>query len=239
MTPDFTADSTSGVTWDESLPVPASLAPLLESLHLDTTGTFGDATHPTTQLLLTAVCARARPGLHLLDAGCGSGILTLAAARLGAHAHGIDLSPTAITRASDNRRRAHVPERVPLGARSPLLPRNAASQQGSARFTLADATSPLPSADHSPRYDLIAANLFTDTLLLAAPHLAARLRPRATLLLTGLLLPHAARCERALSHLPALRLTARTALRGWALLTFESIESIESIESGESGESGD
>ena len=52
-------------------------------LHIDDGGAFGDGAHPTTQLCLAALVRHARPGA-LIDLGTGSGVLAIAAAKLGA-----------------------------------------------------------------------------------------------------------------------------------------------------------
>jgi len=63
---------------------------------------FGDLSHPTTNLVLNSLKDIVK-GRHVLDVGCGSGILSLAAAALGAiSSHGIDIDPEAILHAREN-----------------------------------------------------------------------------------------------------------------------------------------
>jgi ribosomal protein L11 methyltransferase len=68
--------------------VPAWLDPPLEAgvlpIRLDPGGAFGDGLHPTTQLCLRALERHLRPGTPVIDLGTGTGILAIAAARLGA-----------------------------------------------------------------------------------------------------------------------------------------------------------
>ena len=64
------------------------------SLILNPGLTFGTGSHPTTQLCLEGVEANVRPGQRVLDLGCGSGILSIAAMKLGAvEALGVDIDP--------------------------------------------------------------------------------------------------------------------------------------------------
>lgn len=57
---------------------------------------FGTGTHPTTQLCLAAAESYVQPGQPVIDVGCGSGILSIAALKLGAsHALGVDIDPEA------------------------------------------------------------------------------------------------------------------------------------------------
>lgn len=63
---------------------------------------FGDLSHPTTRLVLEMMTPHVKDA-HVLDIGCGSGILSLAAAALGAASvHGIDIDPEAIAHAKEN-----------------------------------------------------------------------------------------------------------------------------------------
>lgn len=57
---------------------------------------FGDGRHPTTATCLAVLDELVRPGIRLLDVGCGSGALSVVAARSGAAVEAIDLDPTAV-----------------------------------------------------------------------------------------------------------------------------------------------
>ena len=63
---------------------------------------FGTGDHFTTRACLEAIDREARPGLRVLDVGCGSGVLALAAAKLGARAEGVDIDPAAVATAREN-----------------------------------------------------------------------------------------------------------------------------------------
>ena len=62
---------------------------------------FGTGEHPATLACLGGVDRHARGGF-LLDVGCGTGVLALAAARQGMVVHGVDIDPDAIVAADDN-----------------------------------------------------------------------------------------------------------------------------------------
>ena len=64
---------------------------------------FGTGTHPTTQLILTLVEKHLQPGFPLIDVGCGSGILSIAALKMGAtHALAVDVDQQAVQSTLDN-----------------------------------------------------------------------------------------------------------------------------------------
>ncbi|MDZ7277093.1 50S ribosomal protein L11 methyltransferase [Pantoea eucrina] len=76
---------------------------------------FGTGTHPTTSLCLTWLDGLDLQGKTVIDFGCGSGILAIAALKLGAaHAIGIDIDPQAIQASRDNAERNGVADRLSL-----------------------------------------------------------------------------------------------------------------------------
>ena len=85
--------------WMRGEPVPDGRTPL----YLDPGLTFGTGSHPTTQLCLELLEEALRPGDRVLDLGCGSGILAIAALVLGAsQAVGVDIDPKAADAALEN-----------------------------------------------------------------------------------------------------------------------------------------
>lgn len=133
-------------------------------LALDPGMAFGTGLHPTTRLCLAAlerVADEGRLGARVLDVGCGSGILSIAAARLGArHVLGVDTDPIAVEATEANARRNRV--RRTVRARAGSLP------SGEAPF------------------DLVLANLIASLLVAFAPGLAAELRPGGVALASGI-----------------------------------------------------
>jgi ribosomal protein L11 methyltransferase len=81
-------------------------------LVIDPGHAFGSGSHPTTRLMLTAFAEHIGPGDRVVDLGTGSGILAIAAARLGADVIGIDLDPAAAPAAQANAMANGVRERV-------------------------------------------------------------------------------------------------------------------------------
>lgn len=129
-------------------------------LELDPGLAFGTGTHATTAMCLEWLDGRVLTGLRVLDYGCGSGILALAALRLGAaSAWAVDIDPQARIATRDNARRNGLDDRLEIRATGDLLP--------------------------GP-FDLVLANILADPLRQLAPDLA-RLCPAGTLLLAGLL----------------------------------------------------
>jgi ribosomal protein L11 methyltransferase len=129
------------------------------NLELDPGLAFGTGSHPTTRLCLRWLAAHLEPGQSVLDYGCGSGILAVAAAKLGAVAvTGTDVDPQAIEASRANAARNGV----------------------SAQFALPDALAP-------DKVDVVVANILANPLRLLAPALAARVRDGGAIVLSGIL----------------------------------------------------
>lgn len=133
--------------------------PAALNIALDPGLAFGTGSHPTTSLCLRWLEANVRGGESVLDYGCGSGILAIVAARLGAsNVVGIDIDPEAVRTARAN----------------------ATANAAHARFHGTD--DPLP-----PPADLVVANILASPLKVLAPLLAAQTRPGGRIVLAGLL----------------------------------------------------
>ena len=133
------------------------------NLKLDPGLAFGTGSHPTTRLCLRWLDDHIRGGESLLDYGCGSGILAIAASKLGAtEVVGVDIDPQAITASHDN----------------------AALNAVNACFCLPDALA-------EAQYDMVVANILTNPLKAMAPMLAGRVRRGGQLVLSGILVAQA------------------------------------------------
>jgi ribosomal protein L11 methyltransferase len=120
---------------------------------------FGTGAHPSTLLCLRWLATNLRPGASVLDYGCGSGILTIAAAKLGAaHVTGIDIDPQAIATSRAN----------------------AAANGIAAEFGLPDELPAMP-------VDVVVANILARPLEVLAPLLAGRVGVGGHLVLSGIL----------------------------------------------------
>jgi ribosomal protein L11 methyltransferase len=128
-------------------------------VRLDPGVAFGTGTHPTTRLCLRWIDANLRPGTSVLDYGCGSGILAIAAAKLGAACViGSDIDPQAL---------------------------QAARANSEANAVRADYTE--PDLLRAGTWDVVLANILSNPLMLLAPALLARVAPGGALVLSGVL----------------------------------------------------
>ncbi len=140
--------------------------PQAVNLLLDPGLAFGTGTHPTTALCLAQLDAMALEGRQVVDYGCGSGILAIAALRLGAAAAlGVDNDPQALVATRDN------------AARNGIDPAQLEVVLPGAAITAA----------WSGRAGLVIANILAGPLTELADTLLAFVQPGGTLLLSGLL----------------------------------------------------
>jgi len=135
------------------------------NLRLDPGLAFGTGTHPTTSLCLRWLDKNIKEPKNILDYGCGSGILAIAACMLGAeHADGVDIDPQALIATFDNAKVNQVEEKI---------------------------TSYLPNdfnEHHSEtRYDIVVANILSGPLAELAPTLAKHTNTSGHIVLSGIL----------------------------------------------------
>jgi ribosomal protein L11 methyltransferase len=146
---------------------------------------FGTGLHPTTRLCLQVLEDMLEPGMHVLDVGAGSGILSIAAARLGAGlVEAIEVEPVAASVCRENVSRNAVGDivRVRTGTleRTPHPDPLPGAGRGSPHDGL---------DTHGPEkpFDLVLANISIATLLELQPVLAQQLRPGGLAILSGVL----------------------------------------------------
>lgn len=143
-------------SWDEP---PAGDA---ISILLDPGLAFGTGTHPTTALCLEWLDAHPPAGLEVIDYGSGSGILAVAALKLGAaRVTAVDIDPQALTATRDNAARNGVDD---------------------ARLHV-----DYPEALGETTADLVLANILAGPLVELAPAMAGRVRPGRAIVLSGIL----------------------------------------------------
>ncbi len=158
------------------------------NLELDPGLAFGTGSHPTTRLCLEWLEANVAPGVSVLDYGCGSGILAIAAKKLGAgDTVGVDIDPAALTAAADNAARNRV------------------------ELHLAHSGAPIQQT-----FDRVVANILTNPLMLLAPLLSSLRKPGGRLALSGVLETQAEQVIAA--YAPYLRLVVGATHEGWVRL---------------------
>ena len=160
-------------------------------VRLDPGLAFGTGTHPSTALCLSWLDAHLAAGATVIDYGCGSGVLAIAALLLGAsRADGYDIDPQALIASGDNAADNHVQDGLVLHE--------------------TDATLPLDA-------DVLIANIISGVLCELAPRFAQLLRPGAQLVLAGILDEQVNEVIAAYAPFIALHTTGQR--DGWTALT--------------------
>ncbi len=135
-------------------------------IRLDPGMAFGTGHHPTTRMCLEEVEALVEPGMEVLDAGCGSGILSIAAALLGARrAFGLDVEEIAVS----------------------VAQANAAENRVAGVVSAVVGSLPHPQV-RDGGYDLVLANISAKVGIELAEALASAIRPGGALVVSGFLL---------------------------------------------------
>jgi len=158
---------------------------------------FGSGAHSSTRLALTTLSDLMRGGEAVLDVGCGSGVLAIAALRLGAaSAVGIDVDPAAVAATRANA------ERNGEGGRLTVVEGDAAASPG------------LPAR----AFDIVVANLLAPDLVAAAPTVAHALAPDGAAVLAGILTEQAPGVEDACRAVGLDRAADPRTEDGWVAL---------------------
>ena len=162
------------------------------NLVLDPGLAFGTGSHPTTFLCLQWLTETLHGGEDVLDYGCGSGILGIAAAKLGAASVlGVDIDGNALLAARDNAAN----NGVTLGLRH-------------------------SGKELVERFDIVVANILTNPLCVLAPLLAGRIAPGGRIALSGVLATQAEQVMA--SYAPLIALRVGDELEGWVRLEGQS-----------------
>ncbi len=162
-------------------------------LRLDPGMAFGTGTHETTALCLEVLDGAVQGGERVLDVGCGSGILAVAALLLGAKsALAIDIDPLAVRTARENAQRNGVQNRITVAAGD-----------------LASAA--------SGRYNIITANIVADAIMRLAPAVPPLLAPGGLFVASGIIKERAGEVAANLSAAGLCVREAREA-NGWVAL---------------------
>ena len=174
-------------------------------MRLDPGLAFGTGSHPTTRLCLEWLAARDIGGCSVLDYGCGSGILAIAAKLLGAgHVAGVDHDPQALTAARANADRNRVSVAV---GHSDTFERGVGQPGGEAEGI-------------AGAFDFVLANIVSGTLVELASRLSRCVASEGALVLCGVLPDQVGEVIQAY---PAFQFRAPTRLEEWVLLQGERI----------------
>ncbi len=158
------------------------------AIELDPGLAFGTGSHPTTHLCLEWLAENMQGTPAVLDYGCGSGILAIAACKLGASSvYAIDIDPQAVTATEYNAQvnqvtlQAGLPDNLPEG-----------------------------------QFELVVANILSNPLKVLAPMLANRVAPGGRLVLSGVLERQAT--DVAAAYAPWLEMSVWQSREGWVCL---------------------
>ena len=176
--------------------VPAGRRAAPVEVLIDPGRAFGSGAHASTRLALGAIERLVRGGERVLDAGCGSGVLGVAALALGAaEAVGVDRDPNAISASRANAARNGLGDRLTVTGR-PLGDVVAAGRP----------------------FDLVAANLLMPDLLAVVPALGAALAPGSYMVVSGILADQQPPVMEAAARLGLVPVGEETA-DGWLAVT--------------------
>ncbi len=188
--------------WERNEPVPEGKVPF----YLNPGLTFGTGSHASTQLCLAGVEEYTTPGCSVLDLGCGSGILSIAALVLGARdAVAVDIDPKAVDVSYENA---------------------ALNGIGRDRYTVraGDLLSDKALADELARqqYDLVLANIVADVIIPLSAQAPGLMKDSGVFICSGIIDTRAHEVEAALVK-NGLVITKRREQNGWVSLTAKKV----------------
>lgn len=173
-------------------------------LEIDPASSFGTGQHNTTQLCLELIEKNLRDGDRVLDLGCGSGILSIAAVLLGADsATAVDISQNSVETAKENASKNNIPAEKYTAYCGDIINDNSLVEKIGGRF------------------DIIAANIVADVLIAMSPLFEKFLKKGSKLILSGIII------ERADEVIEAVKSKGYTLVEirekdGWAAVSFDS-----------------
>ncbi len=202
-------------TW-HTAPDPSAIA-----IRLDPGLAFGTGSHPTTRMCLAWLDQHVSPAHSVLDYGCGSGVLAIAAALLGARAvTATDIDPQALIATRDHAAAHRCEVTVYAAGHLPAAESaNGAKSTKEAKATreAGETKAAAAAAGAEKKADIVVANILTNPLKVLAPALSARVADGGRLTLSGILDSQAA--EVVAAYAPFIPLAAWRAEEGWVCLS--------------------
>jgi ribosomal protein L11 methyltransferase len=196
--------------WETYTPAPGEAV-----IRLEPGMAFGTGLHPTTRLCLESLEKNLTPGCAALDVGTGSGILAIAAAKLGAGSvFALDSDAVAVGVAQENATLNGVTSQITI--RHGSLPGTAPQRWAS---TPEDATGGLFLLE-TGRFDLVLVNILAPVIIALAPALATRIESGGRLIAAGLIEHQEDKVVDAL-HDEGLQVLARTQEQDWVCLVVQ------------------
>ncbi|MGI9328897.1 MAG: 50S ribosomal protein L11 methyltransferase [Pseudomonadales bacterium] len=164
-------------------------------VRLDPGLAFGTGAHPTTRLCLQALAVSKLSGARILDYGCGSGILAIAAIKLGASAAtAVDYDPQALVATAENATYNGVScitqdsSDAQIAAERTSTAQRSTNDHNETKDAAAMLQICLPEGlDPSQQFDVVVANILANPLIELAPRLQSAVGPGGQLMLAGLL----------------------------------------------------
>ena len=183
--------------WEKDQPVPAGKT----AVYLDPGLTFGTGSHASTQLCLEGVEEHTAPGCSVLDLGCGSGILSIAALVLGAgYAAAVDIDPKAVGVAYENAALNGIGKDIYHVCAGDVIGDEELAGRLAAR-----------------RYDLVLANIVADVIIPLSARVPQLMAPDGVFLCSGIIDSRADEVAAALA-VHGLTVTKKREKNGWAAL---------------------
>jgi ribosomal protein L11 methyltransferase len=173
-------------TWEECGPTDRAI------IELDPGQAFGTGEHATTQLCIAALEKQVAPGDQVIDVGCGSGILSIAAAKLGAEVHATEIERTAATIAAENAARNGVRIEVVVDEEIP---------------------------DSFPKADVLVSNIISATLIRLAPDIAEYVAGKGCWIASGII-PANLPDVKSAAEAVGFRIAEQTEDGGWVCAVF-------------------